>query len=225
MSHSATDGLQTTDFGDTDLVYSVAVQSDCKILVAGVADNGSNYDFALARYNTDGSLDATFGGVGKLTTDLGGSDYGYSVAIQSDGKIVVAGQSNNDFAVARYNTDGSLDTTFGDDGTKTIDLGGTEAGGYLAIQSDGKMVVAGTVDYSSVAVLRLHGETTQGGWTVDVLNVAPTVAINGIPSTPVEGTEINLTAAVADPGTLDTVFTYALDRHQGWRSLCQRYGF
>ncbi|MFC1635848.1 DUF4347 domain-containing protein, partial [Planctomycetota bacterium] len=109
------DGKLTTDFGsDDDRARSVAIQADGKIVVAGESDNGSNMDFALARYNADGSLDTSLSGDGKLTTDFGSySDHAYSVAIQADGKIVVAGSSWNgsnwDIALARYDSDGSLD--------------------------------------------------------------------------------------------------------------------
>ena len=73
---------------------SVAIQSDGKIVVAGYSDNGSNDDFALVRYNTDGSLDTTFDSDGKVTTAIGsGDEHACSVAIQSDGKIVAAGYS------------------------------------------------------------------------------------------------------------------------------------
>ena len=106
---------------------SVAIQSDGKIVAAGYSYNGSNNDFALVRYNTDGSLDTSFDSDGKVTTAIGsGNDYAYSVAIQSDGKIVAAGQyngSNDDFALVRYNTDGSLDTNFDSDGKVTTAIG------------------------------------------------------------------------------------------------------
>ena len=93
--------------------YSVAIQTDGKIVAAGYSYNGSgNADFALVRYNTDGTLDTSFGSGGKVTTPIGsGHDLGYSVAIQMDGKIVAAGYgtgSNIDFALVRYNTNGSL---------------------------------------------------------------------------------------------------------------------
>jgi uncharacterized delta-60 repeat protein len=139
-------GIVTTDFGGDDRIYSIKIQSDGKIVVAGTS--GGN--FALARYNTDGSLDTTFDTDGKLTTDFGGSDVAYALAIQSDGKIVAAGTNGSDFALARYNTDGSLDSTFDTDGKLTTDLGGTDAANAIAIQSDGKIVVAGknTVDFA-----------------------------------------------------------------------------
>src|SRR5207247_2004888 len=97
--------------------YSVAIQSDGKIVAAGFSFNGSDNDFALVRCNTDGSLDTTFGGDGFPTTDIGSGtiDFATSVAIDGNGKIVLAGFSvsgSQTFALARYNTDGSLDTSF-----------------------------------------------------------------------------------------------------------------
>jgi uncharacterized delta-60 repeat protein len=143
------DGKVTTDFGGYSYAYSIAIQSDGKIVVAGSAYNGSNIDFALVRYNADGSLDTTFGIGGKVTTPIGtSSDLGYSVTIQPDGNIVVAGQSwngsNYDFALTRYNSNGNLDITFDGDGKVTTAVGSSddEARG-VAIQSDGKIVVAG----------------------------------------------------------------------------------
>ncbi|MDO8750984.1 MAG: hypothetical protein Q7K03_07560 [Dehalococcoidia bacterium] len=146
-----TDGKLTTNFGGSDIGYSVAIQGDGRIVVAGYSDVGGTYDFALARYNANGTLDTTFDADGKLTTDFGGNDAGYSVAIQGDGKIVVAGEtylaSAYNFALARYNTDGSLDTSFDADGRVTTNFGGDDIGKSVAIQSDGRIVVAG---YSNV---------------------------------------------------------------------------
>ncbi len=85
-------GKIITDFGGDDSAKSVVMQSDGKILVAGSTFNNNNHDsnFALARYNSNGSLDTTFSGDGKLTTDIADDkDYGYSVVVQSDGKIIV----------------------------------------------------------------------------------------------------------------------------------------
>ncbi len=117
----------------------------------GDSYNGSNYDFGVARYNTDGSLDSSFDTDGKVITAIGSSnDYVRSVAIQSDGKIVAAGYSYNgsnfDFAVARYNTNGSLDSSFDTDGKVTTAIGSSDDYSYsVAIQSDGKIVVAGAL--------------------------------------------------------------------------------
>ncbi len=142
-------GKVTTSFGsEYDYAYAVAVQSDGKIVAAGYAFIWSDFDFALARYNSDGSLDTTFGNGGQVSTDFGDWDYAYSVAIQGDGKIVVAGYApaggNKDFALARYNSDGSLDTTFGSDGRVTTDFGSeNDRASVVAFQSDGKIVAAG----------------------------------------------------------------------------------
>ena len=145
------DGKVTTDFasGD-DRAWAVAVQPNRKIVAAGYSHNGTDYDFALARYNPDGSLDTSFGGDGKVTTPIGSArDRGYAMAVQSDGKIVVAGDStnasgNNDFAVARYNTDGSLDTSFSSDGKVTTAFASdVDQAWAVAVQPDGKIVAAG----------------------------------------------------------------------------------
>ena len=129
----------------------MVIQPDGKIVVAGATDlNNPNSDFLVVRYNADGTLDATFDADGKATTDFGGkSDSAFAVALQSDGRIVVAGHSgtittDRDFAVARYNTDGSLDTTFDADGRATTDFGSLNDEAYaLAIAPTGKIVVAG----------------------------------------------------------------------------------
>ena len=119
------DGKVTTAIGGSyDAGYSVIQQSDGKLVVAGYSWNGSNDDFALVRYNADGSLDASFDGDGIVTTAIGtGYDEGYSVIQQADGKLVVAGTSyngsSNDFALVRYNADGSLDASFDGDGIVT----------------------------------------------------------------------------------------------------------
>ncbi len=148
--HFGADGMVTTNLDSYYYGNSVAIQSDGKIVMAGRV----YIDVALIRYNADGSLDPSFAGDGIVTTNLGARGYGNSVAIQSDGKIVVAGTSNENLYVVRYNADGSLDTSFGGgDGIVTMDLGGDEYGNSVAIQSDGKIVVVGTAD-GNFCVLR-----------------------------------------------------------------------
>jgi len=141
-------GKVINDFGGNDEGLAVVLQKDGKIVVAGESDD----DFAIARYNTDGSLDLTFGTGGKVTTDFGGVDEGRAVALQKDGKIVVAGASDGDFAVARYNTDGSLDLTFGTGGKVINDFGGNNQGFAVALQKDDKIVVAGILDVNFAVV-------------------------------------------------------------------------
>ncbi|MFN6475925.1 DUF4347 domain-containing protein, partial [Nostoc sp. DedQUE07] len=105
------DGKVTTDIGTntSDIARSIVIQDDGKILVAGVSNN----NFAVVRYNSNGSLDTNFDSDGKVTTDFGNTDIAYSIALQDDGKILVAGASSSNFAVVRYNSNGSLDTSFG----------------------------------------------------------------------------------------------------------------
>ena len=139
-----------------DDAFSVAIQSDGKIVAAGASASHVNSDFAfaLARYNADGTLDNTFGTNGTVRSVIGSGsdDQAYSVAIQSDGRIVAAGfstgGSGNAFALARYNTDGTLDSTFGTNGTTRNYISGGDGTGdgasSVAIQSDGKIIAAGS---------------------------------------------------------------------------------
>ena len=142
------DGIVTTPVGTSnDFGYSVAVQADGAILVAGYTHNGTDTDFALVRYTPDGSLDTGFGGGDGIVTTPGSTsyDYGYSVAVQADGAILVAGYASNDFALVRYTPDGSLDTGFGGgDGIVTTDLGSSsDAGLSVTVQADGAILVTG----------------------------------------------------------------------------------
>jgi uncharacterized delta-60 repeat protein len=142
-------GKVTTDFGWTySWARSVALQADGKIVAAGATGDGSNYQFALARYNADGSLDTSFDGDGKVTTNFGNRGFANSVAMGPDGKIVAAGTSGpwwrSSVAVARYNADGSLDTTFNGTGQETTVFStGQGDGRSVAVQADGKIVIAG----------------------------------------------------------------------------------
>ena len=144
-----TAGISITDFDNSnDQCNSSALQSDGKIIAVGYS-NGLLSDIAVARYNTDGSPDNSFGTNGKVKTDLGNSyDTGSSVTIQKNGEIIVAGSTSNgasyDIAVARYHVDGSLDNNFGDGGKVNTNLGTITEGNSVATQSDGKIVVGGS---------------------------------------------------------------------------------
>ena len=148
-----TGGRVTTDFaGLSDVGFAIVVQPDGKILVAGAANQaGTSFDFALVRYNSNGSLDSTFGAGGKVTTDFNsGLDQATSVGLQADGKIVLAGfatAGDAHTALARYNTNGTLDPTFGDlgNGKVVTNINNTrDFANALAIQADGKIVVGGS---------------------------------------------------------------------------------
>jgi uncharacterized delta-60 repeat protein len=139
-------GIETTDLtGHGDLAEAVAVQPDGKIVVAGEAETKpSLFDFALVRYNTNGTLDKSFDGDGIVTTDLGSEfDNATSIAIQSDGKIVLAGDTDQNVALARYLPNGKLDPTFNAGGTVVSNIGTNEANG-VTITPGGTILIAGT---------------------------------------------------------------------------------
>ena len=145
----SSDGKATTGFGDFEHVNDVAIQTDGKIVAAGYGPVGSNTDFLLARYNTNGSPDFGFNIDGKLSTPFGGGDVAYGVALQADGKIVAAGSSydfdteDRDFALARYTTSGFPDSSFDSDGKLTTSVYGDSAAADVAIQANGRIVAAG----------------------------------------------------------------------------------
>ena len=177
------DGWLLTDFNSTprdihlrdDFARDIAIQSDGKIIVGGKVDPSASStsfgeDFGLVRYNTNGSLDMTFGVGGKVQTDIKPTAFVSqesldTVVVEADGQIVVGGSTTNssgsvvpfDFVIARYDADGSLDTTFNRTpsnsvpGTLRIDVGSNEQAGGLALQpdADGKYVIAGFSDIPS----------------------------------------------------------------------------
>jgi len=148
------DGIRTIEFGGTDKAAGVAIDSAGRIVVVGTTSVGTS--FAAARLNTNGALDTMFNVTGLLLVDFGGTDVANAVAISPvNGKIVIAGGNGSDFALARINPlDGSLDGTFGVGGKQTVDAGATDAATAVAIQTDGRIVVAGTTG-SNFAVARL----------------------------------------------------------------------
>jgi uncharacterized delta-60 repeat protein len=176
------DGKLTTFFRDVprnDLAYAVLIQPDGKILVGGDSYSGFNADtdFALVRYNSDGSLDTSFDTDGKVTTPVSTTtspDSIYAITLQPDGKIVAVGDAyespnNDDSVVARYNSNGSLDTSFDTDGKVYFSFGTlTEGLAAVEVQTDGKIVAAGSRNNGSsptgatgdVAVARLNANGT-----------------------------------------------------------------
>ena len=141
-----TDGTVTTAIG---VATALVLQPDGKLVAAGFSRNG---EFALARYTPDGSLDTSFGTDGTVTTRIGNSNDAYALVLQPDGKLVVAGSSTNereDFALVRYNPNGSLDTSFGTDGTVTTAIGSEAGVNALVLQPDGKLVAAGFTNNGS----------------------------------------------------------------------------
>jgi uncharacterized delta-60 repeat protein len=147
------DGSVDTTFGAGGTVTvmvvpaAVAVQADSKIVAVGTAGASSGAtlptDFGLLRLNPSGTLDTGFGTGGQVATGFTGTmdSFASGVAVQADGKFVVAGSAGQDLVLARYNLDGSLDATFSTGGK--LDLGSGSSNASIAIQPDGKIVVVG----------------------------------------------------------------------------------
>lgn len=139
-----------------DEVRAMAIQSDGKIVVAGTAEVSSGskiYDFGVARFNADGTIDNSFGTNGVVTTNINANDIPEGIAVQSDGKIVVGGTSDEDgdanYTVVRYTAGGAPDNTYGSGGIATYDMatfgtaGSKDHGHGMALQTDGKVLVTG----------------------------------------------------------------------------------
>ena len=154
-----------------DQAYAIALQSDGKIVAAGrrgiqfYPSEQRKGNVALARYNPDGSLDATFGNGGKVVTDFGQGLESYALAlmIQPDGKIVIAGEGSYYFLVARYNSAGTLDTSFAGNGYAFANFSSNWDGATDALlQPDGKIVLVGwsiaNSPYDSFAMARFNAD-------------------------------------------------------------------
>jgi uncharacterized delta-60 repeat protein len=181
-----TGGMVVTSFADSDAEgRAIAVQPDGKIVVAGL----SAAAFALARYTAGGALDTTFGTGGAVTTTFAnaGSAQAVGVAVQSDGKIVAGGAVDAAFAATRYNADGSPDVTFGTGGTAMTSFGGTfDTAEAMALQSDGKIVLAGFSDVNGsddFALVRFAGGTSTSTPLVSAVLPASRSVQVGTPAT------------------------------------------
>jgi uncharacterized delta-60 repeat protein len=202
------DGMLTTDFDNGfDGATAIALQPDEKIVVAGLHVP----DAALARYNPDGSLDASFDGDGKLTFDFGGYDYPWAIERQSDGKLVVAGYAElndeGDFAAARFNPDGSLDLSFGDDGIVVTDFNNSyEYGMDMTIQLDGKIIIVGGSSGAGFALARYNPDGSldasfgEDGLVTTALGLGWCVVIQADGKIVVAGTNGDFALARYNPG-------------------------
>jgi uncharacterized delta-60 repeat protein len=150
------DGIVTIPIGTgNDFAYSAVIQPDGKILLAGLSHNGVNNEWAIARFNSDGSLDTTFGsGTGKFITGFAtGESIARSITLQPDGKILVAGFTGplgEEFALLRLNSNGTPDSSFGGDGMLTTTFGSDiDRARSVVVQPDGKIVVGGFASVGS----------------------------------------------------------------------------
>ena len=177
-------GLLNTDFnGDFDRINDIVVQPDGKILAAGRTITGVNEDFALVRYDSDGSLDNTFGTNGRVATEIGpNTDMLKTVLLQPDNRVIAAGYASNgknlDFALARYNTDGSLDNTFGTGGKVLAGLGSDDHAGGVVIRSNGSVLVGGSAQGDFAATRYLSSGTLDVGFHFDGIATFPVNGMN-----------------------------------------------
>ena len=186
-------GLRTMGLGGTyDWAYATALQPDGKILAAGVTNARGTYDFAVARYLPSGELDPSFADHGVAITDFGRSwDWAHALALQPDGRIVVAGVSDRsgsrDFALARYTASGKLDPTFGNGGLVLTPVRPltTDIIHGLAIQPDGNILAAG-VTYDDKVSLRPHGDFMVARYTPKG-ELDPAFGVGGVTTTNFDG--------------------------------------
>ena len=140
-------GKSTFDVPATsELIFDIALQADGKIVAVGDARahfGDPNDHFLTLRLNTNGFIDPTFGGNGFVISSLGISDDASAVVVQADAKILVAGRTDQKFGLVRYTVNGTLDTTFDGDGIAAVAFGSGDLADSLALQPDGKIVVAG----------------------------------------------------------------------------------
>src|SRR5262249_22659895 len=132
----------------TDVAYALLIQPDGKIVVGGYGNPGLWQNFAIARLNADGSTDSTFGSGGQVVMAVGSANNVIeSLSLQDDGKIIAAGLASSadpDFAIVRYNANGSLDTSFANGGVLQQSLGYIDDASAVKALSTGKIIVAGS---------------------------------------------------------------------------------
>jgi uncharacterized delta-60 repeat protein len=185
------DGIASTDINSSeDVARSVVVQADGKIIAAGYTTDSLNH-FCLVRYHTDGAVDSSFGINGIVITRFppAGSII-YGLALQSNGKIVAGGSATAGFALARYHTDGSLDSSFGNSGTVMTSIQGYPAvAKAIAIQPDGKVVLGGfannyLIDGSAFVVIRYNADgsldPTFGNGGIAITDIIPGSGLSAV---------------------------------------------
>ncbi|MCW5212439.1 hypothetical protein VU04_05980, partial [Desulfobulbus sp. TB] len=162
------DGMVSTAVGSNDdEVFALALQKDGKILAAGYSSNNGSRDFALARYNSDGSLDRDFGLEGLVVTAISDSDDEItSVAVQDDGKILLTGTALGDegrvVVLSRYQQNGSPDTAFADEGFMLSAVGTDAQAESLLLTDDGHILIAGTYQEGKNTALMVLGYNADG---------------------------------------------------------------
>jgi uncharacterized delta-60 repeat protein len=202
---------------------ALAVQRDGRLVVAGVLDTGADYDFALARFTHDGTLDAGFGTGGTVTTDFAGAaDGANAVVADASGRVTAAGYAvvgqNLAFGLARYNRDGTLDERFGTGGRATTDFGaGYDQANALVAQADGKLVAAGVssaTGESAFGLARYNRDGTLDGRFGTGGRVTTDVGIGYATAVARQGGGKLVAAGVTSPGPGISNGDFALARYR-----------
>ncbi len=224
-------GIVSAPVGTGDaVIQSIAIQTDGKIVAAGYSFAASNHEFALARFNADGSLDAGFGTNGKVTTPIGTYGVAYAVAVQTDGKIVAVGQgysgSTYVFALARYNADGTLDTGFGTNGKVLTPIGAADSYAYaVALQTDGRIVAAGqsyTGSGYSFALARYNPDgTADAGFGTNGIVVTAIGSYDAVNGLVIQSDGKIIAAGYSDNGSQ---YVFALARYNSSGTLDASFG-
>jgi len=232
-------GFSSLIIGTVSFITSVKIQSDGKIVAGGRATTGGSARFALARFNTDGTVDTSFGSPnGFVTFQFPGATSSQinSIAIQSDGKIVAAGRATIggviQFAIARFNTDGSLDTSFGTGGAVTIPISPTFSEIFsVVIQPDNKIVVGGTAniggtDTFAFARLLTNGSLDNSFGTGGIVTLPLSSFGTGTTSADLESIALQSNGKIIAGGSADPggVLTFTLARLNSNGSLDSSFG-
>lgn len=195
------DGTFDANFGDDGIAYakyganSFALALNDKILVTGVAGDGSRQDTVITRLNKDGKIDATFGTNGVIITDLNSNSFEHirNILVQPDGKFVVVGSillnKKETAVIARFNQDGSLDQSFGGDGIVVNKVGDTSWFSSVQLQADGNILASGVSDYDFVVTRFLSNG-----------NIDTSFNGNGTVTTNFRGSSIDINYSIAVHG-------------------------
>ncbi len=227
-------GKVITDFGLTnEYGYDLAIQSDGKIIVVGKTYAGTNYDVAIARYNTNGTLDNTFGYGGLIVKNLQNyDDIGQAVILQPDGKILIAGTTFNgsfirDFCLLRYNSNGTPDNSFGVNGVVIADIGNIfEYATCLDLQTDGKIIVGGysanNLNNTDFAIVRFNpdGSIDNGFGNNGIIKTSIGSGNDDLYSIKIQSDGKILAAGTTNNGTFD----FCLVRYNSDGSLDNSFG-
>jgi uncharacterized delta-60 repeat protein len=212
--------FERDDLGGDDVATAIALLPAGQVMVAGYTNVHGTYDFAVVRYTANGSEDPSFGTAGRTIVDLGGSDLARAMVMQPDGKIVIAGTTTagtgstatSKIGVMRLQSNGQPDPTFGTNGVEVVGIAGAKlVGNAVALQSNGDIVVGGTITPAGstrkqLLVIRLHGDATGSSGT----GGGGTTTTGGSTGTGTGGTGGSSNGGIGDSKTIPVLTSLAV---------------